>query len=293
MYAVSTGIFPDASTNLQLRFVKRIKFQTLQCPGNWPVCAMCAVSDDIVLLSFNKNGLFALSMQSGQLLPRKPCELKRVIRMAFDVQTDTLLLVLRTPRPDGDCWRLASMRRGAEVPLWNEVDRLTTEFEASLNSPMISVCESRVLFGAGSSKYICAFDLYREHNLRHTGKVDVISEYKFLSCTRMGADYIIALSHQNSVSLHRLVGLQLEPLATIASTQLLVHLFKGQLLFGTRWKGSQIISFLVTDSGLNNLQPKVLLDSDVGINVNQCCIVGDRLIMRDNTSKDFLLYDFE
>ena len=285
MFAGASELLPVASANLQLRLFTRIQFKTLQCPGNWSssVCAMCAVSDDVVLLSFNKKGLLAFSLQSGQLLPRTPCKLKRVSRMALDVGTDTLLLVLKTPTLNGHCWGLASMRRVADVHEWKEVDRLTTEFELSLQTQVIAVCESRVLFVAGSCKYLRAFDVSREHKLLPVGNVDVKSKFKYFTSTRIGTDNLVAFSHQNSVSLHRLVGLQLEPFATIASTQLLWFLFRGPLLIGTRMnkdRKSSIISFLVTDNGLT-LQPMVLLDFDSGVNVSHWCIVGDRLILRD------------
>ena len=90
------------------------------------------------------------------------------------------------------------------------------------------------------------------------------------------------------------VGLQLEPFATIASTQLLWFLFRGPLLLGARMnkdRKSSIICFIVTNNGLT-LQPMVLLDFGSGVKMSHWCIVGDRLILRDGPSNDLLIYDF-
>ena len=147
---------------------------------------MCAVSDDIVLLSFNKKGLLAFALDTGELLPRPPCKLTRVSRMALDVRTDTLLLVLKTPP---HCWGLVTMRREAHVLVheWKEVDRIPTEFEFQLQTQAIAVCESRVLFVAGGRKYLRAFDVSREHKLLPVGNIDVNSESKYFTATPIGA----------------------------------------------------------------------------------------------------------
>ena len=257
---------------------------------------MCALSNDDVLISSYEKGLRTLSLQSGQLSPVIPCALKRVLIMALDTRTYSLVLVVRPPHPNDLYWWLVSMRRRVNEMVWDEVERLDTEIPVSTHIQDIGLCESRVLLGTQSYSYLHAFDVSTEHNLCVVGIVLVNSSCVHFACTRVGGDTLVAFSHKKSVSLQRLVGLELEPLAEIASTRLKWLLFRGTLLLATGWnngKNQGIQSFHILGGGLN-LQPQVLLDFNVGVEVSCWCIAGNRLIMRANTAKDLLtIYDLE
>lgn len=293
LFAGVPGLLPVVAGISKLRLFSRIQPRNQQSPisASLSFAAMCALSGEVLLVSRNKKGLRTLSLQSGVVSPRAPFEMRRVTGMALDTRTDTLLLVQRPTRPEVKFWWLASIRRVD----WYVVELLSTEFELSINIQDIVVCESRVLLGTQNYSYLRAFDVSAEHKLRPVGDVVVNTKFRHFACTHVDADTLVAFSHQTSVSLQRLVGLQLEPLAEIAFSQLSRLLFRGQLLLGIGWnkdRKDNIVSFLVTGTRLN-LQPQMLLDFNASVKVGHWCIAGDRLVVQDGASNDLLVYDFD
>ena len=238
----------------------------------------------------NKYGLRTLSLHSGQLSPENPCELKRVLVMALVARTDTLILVLKPPTRNDKCVWLVSMRRVD----WKEVERLPIEVDISTNMQQnIDLSESRVFFGNGSS--LLAFDVSTEHRLSYVGNVVVNAKYKDFACTLIDANIIVAFSLRKRLLLQRLVGLQLEPLATLPSVNLSRLLFRGPLLLGTCCNNERkryITPILLTGNGLNS-QPQILPDFNAGARVGAWCIAGERLVVQDRKSDDLLIYVFE
>ena len=111
---------------------------------------------------------YAHSIPSGQLSPRSVCALLHVSRMAFDVPTYTLLLLLKLPRPYGQCWWRVSLRRESN-DYWKEVERFSTEVAVSHKINEIALCESHALLGTGG--FLRAFDITWLHNLRPLGNI--------------------------------------------------------------------------------------------------------------------------
>ena len=55
---------------------------------------LCALTDDEMLLACGAEGLHALSLRTGQLSAHQPTAVRDVYRVAFDANTDTLLLLV-------------------------------------------------------------------------------------------------------------------------------------------------------------------------------------------------------
>ena len=120
----------------------------------------------------------------------------------------------------------------------------------------IGVCGSLVLLGTMLSNKIDAFELSSDHTLRRFGMIfhnDLIFNF---DCTRIDKDNCLALSHFESVSVHRLrVNLQLEPLERIDLMNCWKLLFRGdKLLVAAQNEGTDahsIISYRVSGSGFS------------------------------------------
>ena len=102
-----------------------------------------------MLIAAGATGLHALSLRTGQLSAHEPTAIRNVYKVAFDANTNTLLLlvsntVTRANERSEQCWQLVSLRYNGNE--WVEMQRISTQI--SLNKiPALTVCESRVLLG--------------------------------------------------------------------------------------------------------------------------------------------------
>ena len=92
--------------------------------------------------------------------------------MAFDAQTDTLLLLVRAPA--GDYYQLVTLRRNASE--WLELQRLGTRIlHHSSYVFNFAVCDSDVLLGNKHTMYV--FALSAEHTLRDASNATLQSRF--------------------------------------------------------------------------------------------------------------------
>ena len=91
--------------------------------------------------------------------------------------------------------------------------------------------------------------------------------------------------------MHRLVGLKLEHFARTNLVGPGKVLFCSDLLLVTNYNRDTnvhtIMSFLLTAARL--IRHRKLLGANAGVYVESWCLAGDRLVVRDNKSKDLLL----
>ena len=260
------------------------------------VNAMCALSADEVLLSCGIYGLRVVSLHTAQLAAHEPNAIRVVYGVAFDVHTDTLLLLVW--EPTNDYYQLVSLRRKASE--WLEVQRLDTRIRHhSFYILNFVLCDSRVLLdGIGNSMYV--FDVSAERTLRDAGNVTLKSEFRRLACTRRDGDTLVAFSHNTSVSLLRLTSLPLRlvPLASVSLSDPRQLLFRGDLLLVADWNSANrtasIVSFRASDNELT--ERRVLLDALASDRVVAWAFAGDRLVLwnrRNNRkSEELLVYAF-
>ena len=104
-------------------------------------------------------------------------------QMAFDANTDTLLLLVRPAGKPVNSQLLSLRRNGSE---WVEVQRLDTNFKPEEIN--IAVCDSRVLLGQKTLGRVLVFDVSANHILRADGFVDVRDPFYEITCTRRGVD---------------------------------------------------------------------------------------------------------
>ena len=268
------------------------------------VWSLCALSADELLLAMGAKGLRALSLHTGQLAAHEPIALRdEVIRVAFDSNTDTLLLFVKARKTNN--YQIMSLRRNASE--WLEVQRLNTKLFNHFTTiyMYIAMCDSRVMLLVGNKQLytLYEFDVSAEHILRNAGSVTLETATYDLACTRRDNDTLVAFSHDTSVSLQRLTSLplRLEPLASVNLTDPWRLLFRGDLLLVNVWNHAAnkyaIVSFRATGNALT--EPRVLLDAQRSDRyVGAWAFAGDRLVVSelnrtDETQRDLLVYDFK
>ena len=217
--------------------------------------------------------------------------------VAFDAQTDTLLLFVRPPT--GDYCQLVSLRSNASE--WLEVQRFSTRIRCTSSSIVFSgeilkyivVCDSRVLLVERGGNTMYVFDVSAEHTLRDAGNVTLQSGAYGVACTCSDGVTLVAYTdYYTSVSLLRLslLPLRLVPLASISLPYSRRLLFREDLLLVTGdWEGA-IVAFRTSDNLLT--ERRVLLDAQAGVRVFAWALTGDRLVLFNWNSGDLLVYDF-
>ena len=254
---------------------------------------MCALSAEELLLACGSAGLLAVSLRTDLTVfaAKQPTAIREfVYGVAFDTNTDTLLLFFQTPT---DVYQLVSLRRNASE--WLEVQRLDTNPNPrSHYIPSISVCDSRVLLGQyGNPRTLHVFDVSEAHTLSDAGDVTPERRFYGFACARRGNDTLVAFAHSSSVSLQRLASLplRLEPLASVDLTDPRRLLFRGDLLLVADWNEATrthaIVSFRAADNALS--ERLVLLGAQTGI-PRAWALAGERLVLAN--SKDLLEYGF-
>ena len=210
--------------------------------------------------------------------------------MIFDTRSDTLLIVEIASKEVG--YNMLSLRRDNDK--WVQISSIPTGIQTVVTA--LGVCGSLVLLGTMLSNRIDAFDLSSDHTLRRFGMIfhkDLIFNF---DCTRIDKYNYVALSHFESVSVHRFrVDLQLEPFARIDLMNGWELLFWGdKLLVAATNEGTDahsIISYRLSVSGFS--EQRLLFDSNAGIHVFKWCLSGDRLVVWDNKSNELLIYACE
>ena len=291
---------PIAASNVpHLKLLKRISQQNMKHSKieSLHVWGLCALPDDMTLLASGLAGLRALSQRSGQLSPRDPCDLKNVHSVTFDASTDTLLLAVWIEGATGGVYWLVSLRRGPEE--WIEVTRIQSEIKHLDFGPwyvsLSAVGDSRVLLGEHDTERLAVFDVNEKRDLRSVGTVLLENQFRVFACTREGPDTLVALSHDdNSVSLHRLVALQLEQLARVHLTDPWDLLFRGYTLLVSDYKDVRKQAIISMDTRGGHLtRQRQLLEANAKIRVEQWCLSDGHLLILDYNSKDLLVYSIE
>ena len=245
-----------------------------------------ALSADELLIACGDAGLRAVSLRTGLFAAKTPTAFREVCGVAFDTQTDTLLLVVGSQHKS----QLVSLRRNASE--WLEVQRLNTITHRYI--PHISVCDSRVLLGEWGANTLYVFDVSEAHTLSAAGNVTLESLYRWVACTRRGNDTLVAIAHESSVSLQRLASfpLRLEPLASVDLTEPCFLLFLGDLLLVTEWnsgtKTQAIVLFRVTNKAFS--ERLVLLFFRPVYDPVRWALAGERLVIA--TYNELILYNF-
>ena len=113
--------------------------------------------------------LRALSLNTKQLSVYRPIPIRDYVTgVAFDAQTETLLLSIKVLQGADAPWQLVSLRRNSRYPNeWQEVDRISTNYVLD-----IAVCDSHVLLGSGG-RTLYVFNVSADHTLHKEGIVMV------------------------------------------------------------------------------------------------------------------------
>ena len=289
----------DSAANMShLRLASRIPQRSLTRGNNEIlfICGLCALPNDVVLLACSTKGVRALSLSTEQLYPRDYA-LRDSFGIAFDAATDTLLIAKWVAGVNGGMYWLLSARSGQHE--WSEVQRVQTSITRS-SSPswagLSVLSNSRVFFGCGDYRdRLCAFEVTGDHCLRPLGDILLKKDFREFACTLEVNDTLVALSHYDkTVSLHRLVGLQLDSLGFIELTDPSKVLFRNHLLLVADWNEDvekhAIVSLDVANGQLTN--QKQLLDANVGVEVEAWSLAEDRLVVWDWKSEDLMIYAF-
>ena len=302
---------------LQLQFVARIPQQKLKQSENEDLYCygLCALSDDIVLFACGTDGLRGLSLKRSKLIPNDISTIKEVYGVAFDLATDTLLLAIVEWKSDPSFFEkvanflempfsstrrtlwLTSLQRGTDG--WTEVERVQTDLTCFVGKIMwvgiSTMSGSRVLLGGGENRdRLYSIQVSPDHRLHRIGSVDLENKVNQFACTREGVDTLVAFSHTNcAVSLHRLAALQLEPLARVQLSAPSRLLFLGRLLLVADWNKKtethNIVSFATTGGKLTGKR-QLIEATKASALVDEWCVAGIRLVVRDGNSNDLLLY---
>ena len=279
------------------------------------IYGLCALNEDVVLLASSQNGLDTISLSSQLRSRLDHSGPEQVSQVAFDESTETLLLVAKARNSMLEMANqisLVSLRR--EANKWVKVDAFHIA-TYSLGDLQLVVCNSRVLLGHSGEEKLQAFNVTAEQSLRPFGTVLLHNRFRHFACTRITSfvpvstatpagqiqtdiyniDTIIALSREKSVSLHRLVGIKLEPLAVIGLSDPQWLLFREDLLLVAERNIDSdthtILSFIATGRQLT--PHRQFLDSSSNVDLAVWCLVGDRLVVRNSKSKGLLIYDFQ
>ena len=164
-----------------------------------------------------------------------------------------------------------------------------------MSRPLSAVQFTSVLRVPRQHKQVCAFEVTAEHCLRFLGNILVAKDFREFACTLEGNDTLVALSHfDKTVSLHRLVNLQLEWFGSFELTDPSKVLFRNHLLLVADWNEGvekhAIVSLVVTGGQLTN--QRQLLDASVGVEVEAWGLAEDRIVVCDWKSEDLMIYAF-
>ena len=246
---------------------------------------MYALSDDVVLIACGFAGLRAFSLNSKKFsTPTVIMQVKNVFGVAYDLRTDTLLLLMPAVASGSlthYVYLLVSLhRKGTE---WRQVQSLETNVSVSLSikgALDIAVCESHVLLGNGG-KTLYVLDVNAEHQLSDAGSATLGETFYALACTQRDGNTYVAFAQETSVSLQRLASSppRLEPLqrwsnGLIAPRRLL---FRGDQLFVADWHKETNLHaiLLLRTSGVMSIAIKPQTDISVGA----WALAGDRLVL--------------
>ena len=282
---------------LNLRVEARIPYRNLKRQENesLDVTEFCSLPNDSVALSCFKDGLRAISLGNKQLCPFKHSPLKVVYRVAYDVQTDTLLLVEETLKSAGNrkIYSLVSFHHRSNN--WVVVQRLPLEIFYSSELGDLLTCHSRVLLGKLGADIIDVFVLSKDHSLTSEGPILLQKELFRFACTRLASDTLMAFNHKESVSLHRLLNLQLERLAQVDLTNPQWLLFRGDLLFVADMNKSTethaIVSCIVKGGELT--YKRQVLDSKDSIKISEWCLASNKIVAKEFKTQDLVIFAFE
>ena len=290
-----------SSNRSQFQLVKRISNQNMSIGETELVWSLCALSGDVVLLLKVTGELQAVSLDSLFSAHKfYPIQSNGIYQVAFDSQTDTLLLVVQNAT--GKSYELVSL--GRDTNGWSVKKRLSVDIDPA--DSKIAVCLSRLLLRGRYDK-LHVFDVSATHSVSAMGYLALGQENEFygFSCTRRDNDTYIALTHASSVSLHRLVSSQPLQLVELANFTLfepkrsLPHkdlmLFLGaRLLVANYNENTQTHAIVTLRASENALTDKriVNLDSgnDAGVQVNAWTLAGDRLVLWGSNSKSLYVY---
>ena len=289
---------PFTIWNWNLRVEARIPYRNLKRQENesLDVTELCSLPKDSIALSCFKDGLRAISLGNKQLCPFKHSPLKVVYRVAYDMQTDTLLLVEETLKTAGNqkIYSLVSFHHRSKD--WVVIQRLPLEIFYSLELGDLVTCNSRVLIGRLGEDIIYVFVLSKDHSLNSEGPILLQQQELFrFACTRLDTDTLVAFNHKKSVSLHRLVSLQLERLAQVDLTNPQWLLFRGDLLFVADMNKSTethaIVSYIVKGGELT--QESQVLDSKDCIKISEWCLASNKIVAKEFKTQDLVIFAFE
>ena len=278
----------------RLQFAMHIPKRNLRRTDNeyLYVLGMCALSADEVLLACGDAGLRSVSLHTAQLAAHEFSAIRDgVWGVAFDAQTDTLLLLVRPPIGYG-YFQLVSLRRHASE--WLEVQRLDTEIYFYQTHLYFAVCDSRVLLNVKGNSRLHVVAVSAEHTLRDAGSFRQGVVYE-VACTRRDGVTLVAFSRGTTVSLLRLTSLPLGfvPLASVYLTSPSKLLFREDLLLVADWnkvtRYHAIVSFRASDNALT--ERRVLLDAQAGVHVGAWALAGDQLVLWDEISKNLLVHE--
>lgn len=262
---------------------------------------LCALPDDTIGIACGSGGLRAIQLNSPCLTPHSLYERNDVWRVAFDKDTETLLLALW--EVENDICRLVSLR--LEANEWVEVQRSNTRMKPCILCDLV-VCETRVLLIKSGIWRLHAFDVSAEHDFSRVGSVDVGDACLNFACTRLHPNSfrLVALAHSGKVSLRRLEPLdlsRLEPLRlqqlkSIGFTDPRHRLFYGHMLLVADYhndtRSSEVVSLLTSGKTVMRNR-RVLLESNANVEVDEWCFAGNRLVLRDRKSDgNLLVYAF-
>ena len=282
-----------------LKLLKRISQRNMKRSNieSLHVWGLCNLPEEMALLASGLAGLRALSLCTGQLSPKDPCNLKNVHSVTFDAPTDTLLLAVWIEGATGGVYWLVSLRRQQEE--WIEVMRIQSEIKHLDFGPwyvsLSTVCESHVMLGEHDTERLAVFEVNERHVLRPVGTVLLENQFRVFACTHDGTNTLVALSHDdNEVSLHRLVALQLESLSRVQLTDPWNLLFHGHTLLISDYNGIRKQAIVSMDTRGGHLtRQRQLLEANAKIRVEQWCLSDGNLLIVDYNSKDLFVYSIE
>ena len=264
------------------------------------VNSVCALSDYEVLLAVDDEVPRVLSLDTEESRPfaaRDPISIRNMRRVAFDVHTDTLLLLVN----DTNKYKLVTLGRNtSNSSEWFQVERISTDILVTGHRPNIAVCDSRVLIPDWDRHTVYVFDVNAEHNVSVVGSVPDSRDIHKLACFRRDNDTLVAFSHLNSTSLNGLTSspLSLKELWRVGIINPYELVFYKELLLiadlvnnNQTHKSHNIMSFRVSDSELK--ENRELLASEVNVYVRAWALAGERLVLWDENSWNLLVYALE
>ena len=279
----------DSLNVTKLQFVKRIPKQNLsRFKGeSLYVKSISTFSNNEVLLAVDNAALRVLSLVTEQLrfIIARDIAIQNVRRVAFDLHTDTLLLLMS----DTSKYELVTLRRNASnTSEWLQVQRISTHILVT-KYIYIAVCDSRVLLAESEKRRVYIFNVSAERTVSATSYVIADTIYG-LACIPRDNFTLVAVSHSQSVSLHRP-----EQLARVVLTNPRELVFYKELLLVAHWNstnGSDAVVSLRASGGALT-EKRELLAAGVNVCVGAWALAGDQLVLWNTSSQDLLVYAFQ